>query len=167
MVDGDTSRIKNFDDLYSEFCECIGGKELRMKLTDNAEMLQTKTKVMVAEMCMNMLRLRPSEAIFNLLRELNYNNGVSEFTEDNCEKLIKQVEPFVKLDAIDLQVMMNHSDKPTQGGGYSRDYFADMLIEMSTAFKLSLTDDMSVRTYCRWVVKYKNYVDAMNKQQSA
>lgn len=168
LVDGNVTQIKDFGDRFSEFCEAIGGRELLVQLDEIIEMTQLRTKIQIAELCINQLRILPSKEVFDILYGLGYPSSEMEYSKDIIEKYIEQVLPHIKLDSVDLQVMVNRANKTnTDKVAYSRDYFVDMLIEISTAFKIALTDDMSVRTYCRWVVKYKDYVEKMNKQAQA
>lgn len=165
LVDGNTDKIKDFGDRFAEFCEAIGGRELMIQLDNIIEMTQLRTKIQIAELCMNQLRIMPDERVFDILYGLGYPSSAFEYSPDIIEKYIAQIMPYVKLDSVDLQVMVNRANKGnTNKVSYSRDYFTDMLIEISTAFKVAVTQDMTVRTYCRWVVKYKDYVDKMNKQ---
>lgn len=166
LVDGDTSKIKDFSDRFAEFCEAIGGRELVMQLEEIVEMTQLRTKIQIAELCINQLRVLPDARVFDILYGLGYPSSSFEYSPENIEKYIDQIMPHLKLDCVDLQVMTNRANKRnTNKAVYTRDYFTDMIIEVSTAFKLSLSEkDLTVRQYCRWVVKYKEYVERMNKQ---
>lgn len=169
LVDGNTAKIKDFSDRFSEFCEAIGGQELVNQLDNIIEMTQLRTKIQIAELCMNQLRIFPDKKVFDVLYGLGYPSSEFEYSPEIIEKYISQIMPHVKLDSVDLQVMVNRANKTnTNKATYTRDYFTDMIIEISTAFKLTLNEsDLTVRQYCRWVVKYKGYVELMNKQSQA
>jgi trans-2-enoyl-CoA reductase len=100
--------------------------------------------------------------MFDLLMSFEYPTQALEFSDENIEKLIMQIEPHLKLESVDLQVLQNAL--PKTKGSYTRDYFYSMLVEISTAFKMSVTDDISLRMYCAYVVKYKQYAEQLNKQ---
>ncbi len=57
LVDGNTDKIKDFGDRFAEFCEAIGGRELMIQLDNIIEMTQLRTKIQIAELCMNQLRI--------------------------------------------------------------------------------------------------------------
>ena len=169
LVDGKVDQVKDFSDRFAEFCEAIGGRELVIQLDNIIEMTQLRTKIQVAELCINQLRVMPDKRVFDILYGLGYPSSEYEYSPDIIEKYITQIMPHVKLDSVDLQVMVNRANKTnTNKVAYTREYFTDMIIEISTAFKLALSEkDLTVRQYCRWVVKYKEYVERMNKQAQA
>ncbi len=52
----------------------------------------------------------------------------------------------------------------SKNGEYTRNYFTDTLIAISAAFKVNVGMNISLREYCRWVVKYREYAEEMNKR---
>lgn len=163
IVDGITDQIENFEDIYIEFCESIGGKDLERSLEQNTEIVSLRSRVVVTAKTIEMLLMFRTEDMFDLLKSFGYHTQDLEFSDENIDKLIGQIEPYLKLESVDLQVLQNQL--PKTKGSYTRDYFYSMLVEMSTAFKMSLTDDMSLRMYCAYVVKYKQYSEQINRQQ--
>lgn len=164
LVDGDTSQIENFEDIYIEFCESIGGKQLEQSLDQNREIVQLRARVIITAKTIEMLMMFRTEDIFDLLKSFGYHTQDLPFSDENIEKLIEQVEPYLKLESVDLQVLQNQL--PKTKGSYTRDYFYSMLVEISTAFKMSVTDDISLRMYCAYVVKYKQYSEQINRHQT-
>jgi hypothetical protein len=162
IVDGNTEDIDNFEDIYIEFCESIGGKQLEQSMDQNKEIVTLRSRVIVTAKTIEMLLMTRSKDMFDLLMSFEYPTQALEFSDENIEKLIMQIEPHLKLESVDLQVLQNAL--PKTKGSYTRDYFYSMLVEISTAFKMSVTDDISLRMYCAYVVKYKQYAEQLNKQ---
>ena len=163
VVDGETSQIKNFTDVYMDFCQAIGGKEMEIRMEQLKDITALQTKIKVAELCINMLRLKPSKEVYDSLYGLGYQTSVHEYDKDRIEEAIKQMQPYINLDIVDLQMLLNRVNK-SKGGEYTRDYFTTMLVNMGIAFKMSIPETITLRTYCAYVVRYKDYVDMMNKQ---
>lgn len=166
LVEGKVDQIKDFSDRFAEFCEAIGGAELVRQLDSIIEMTQLRTKVQIAELCINQLQMFPNKAVFDILYGLGYPSSEYEYSPDIIAKYIEQIMPHVKLDTVDLQVMVNRANKANPNkAAYTRDYFTDMLIEISTAFNLPVREqDLTVRQYCRWVVKYKDHIENLKRQ---
>jgi hypothetical protein len=162
IVDGNTEDIDNFEDIYIEFCESIGGRQLEQSMDQNKEIVTLRSRVIVTAKTIEMLLMSRSKDMFDLLMSFEYPTQSLEFSDENIEKLIMQIEPHLKLESVDLQVLQNAL--PKTKGSYTRDYFYSMLVEISTAFKMSVTDDISLRMYCAYVVKYKQYAEQLNKQ---
>lgn len=162
IVDGDLSQISDWDDIYMQYCEAIGGKELNTKLREVTEMSVMKNKIQIAESCVAMLNMSNSEEVFKILCELYPQSGVTKFSEDAIERIIAHM----KRDIVELGISVNEQNvSKEQKADYTRDYFTDMLIEISAAFKVNVGQNISLREYCRWVVKYKQYVEILNKRQ--
>lgn len=162
IVDGDLSQISDWDDIYMQYCEAIGGKELNTKLREVTEMSVMKNKIKIAESCVAMLNMSNSEEVFKILCELYPQSGVTKFSEDAIERIIAHM----KRDVVELGISVNEQNvSKEQKADYTRDYFTDMLIEISAAFKVNVGQNISLREYCRWVVKYKQYVEILNKRQ--
>lgn len=162
IVDGDLSQISDWDDIYMQYCEAIGGKELNTKLREVTEMSVMKNKIQIAESCVAMLNMSKSEEVFKILCELYPQSGVTKFSEDAIERIIAHM----KRDVVELGISVNEQNvSKEQKADYTRDYFTDMLIEISSAFKVNVGQNISLREYCRWVVKYKQYVEILNKRQ--
>jgi hypothetical protein len=162
IVDGDLSQISDWDDIYMQYCEAIGGKELKTKLREVTEMSVMKNKIQIAESCVAMLSMTESEEVFKILCELYPQSGVTKFSPDAIERIIAHL----KRDVVELGITANEQKvSQNENKDYTRDYFTDMLIEISTAFKVNVGQNITLREYCRWVVKYKQYVETINKRQ--
>jgi hypothetical protein len=123
---------------------------------------EKQTKLKVAELCINMLRVKSSKEVYDALYSLGYQTSVHEYDPELMEKAITEMTAYINLDIVDLQVLLNRINK-SKGGEYTRDYFAQMLVAMGIAFKMAIPDTITLRTYCAYVVRYKDYVEQMNK----
>jgi hypothetical protein len=166
VVDEDYSQIKNFEDVYMDYCQAIGGKELVIQMERLKEIHELHSRIKVAELCIQMLRLRPTKEVWDALYSLDYQCTVHEYDESRVEEGIASMKPYINLDIVDLQVLQNRV-KDVKGGKYTRDYFTEMLIDIGIAFKKDVPETITLRQYCAYVVKYKNYVERMNKQMEA
>ena len=177
LCDGDTSMIEDFSEIFMQYCESIGGEELRAQINESKDSTILRTKITLAQMMINQLSYEPlndrqkeiQNDIFEELKKLNYHLLCAGCDLNDIKQYCKQIEGVVKLDSVTLKLkeIKQEPQKEEKQIVYTRDYFADMLIEISTAFKVSVDDNISVRQYCRWVVKYKNYCKMMNKKQEA
>ena len=156
LIDDVTDNIENFPKLYTEYCELIGGKELVQKIEEVAEMVYLETKVKIAFLGVEMLRLKPSKAIFDEVFSLGYNTSVVEYSEDKIETFINQILPFVKLDGVDAQILRARNNGGAKQG-YTRDYFSSMLNELLLVFKINVDESISVRRYVQLVLRYKSH----------
>lgn len=163
IVDGKMDAIKDFEKIYIEFCEAVGGRELVQSIEEAKELIELETRVTIAHCGIQMLRLRPSKEIFDEMLKLGYNSSVHEYAEDKVEQYIKQITPFVELDNVDAQVMRNRRKQVTNGEKYTRNYFSAMLNEFLVVFKAPLDESISLRRYCQMVVRYKMHKQTLEK----
>lgn len=162
IVDGDTTDIDNWDDILMDYCDAIGGKELESELKDVSEISRLSARIQIAETCLNMLRMNGNckevMEILTSMYPMAFGDGIERFVG------------HISLDSVDLQILLKE-----RGDGnttpdvvvYDRNYFVDILIAVSAAFKVNVGMDISVREYCRWVVKYKEYAEEMHKRQTS
>lgn len=178
LVDGDLSEVENFELIFEDYCECIGGKEVVLSLRNLKEIVQLRNRIKLAENIIEQfnipattqIQIQAKAEIFDVLKGLNYHYMVPAPAFDNVEKYIEQIIPFIKREVLDV-LKMERDRKPKEEGGedkkYSRDYFADLFMEFLIVFKVHVTETISVREFCRLVVKYKNYCEQQNKLNQA
>lgn len=169
IVDKDYSQIEDFDKIHMEYCELIGGRELVVQVESQIEFIQLQTKVTLAQCYIKLLyELEDEEKlrkIFDNLLELGYRTSVKEYSKENVDKLVTQIEPYVKLDCVDMQVLGNKLKINGSGKPYSRDYFAAILADINITLKLSITESITTRMYCMYVDRYKKHIEQLNKQK--
>ena len=164
LCDGETSRIKGFRKLYYEFCEGVGGRELIRKLEEVTELAYLEAKVTAGVKAIEMLRMKPSESLFNEMLKLGYNTSVVTYDVDKIPQFIKQIEPFIYLDDVDAKILRARSGGGPKDG-YSRDYFSSMFNEFLIVFKISVDEQtLSVRRYVNLVKRYKSHKKELEKQ---
>lgn len=163
IVDGIKDTIEDWEELYMEYCEAIGGKELDKQLRDIVDLSQIKNKIQIATACVDMLVLNKSERIFEILKELYPLVPVSKLNDD----ALRAFEAHISRDIVEYGIMANEKkdeSNKAENTQYTRNYFTDTLIAISAAFKVNVGMNISLREYCRWVVKYREYADEMNKK---
>ena len=164
IVDNVIDKIEDFNQICLDYTEAIGGRELVQKLEDLQEIELLKRKVAIADCGTELLRVKPSKMVFDRMLELEYQSSVREFNVDTVGKYLEQIHGWVELDRIDLQILQNANKQSPTAGKYTHDYFAQMYVSMGIAFKMSIVEkDLSVRIYCAYVKRYKEYLKQQEK----
>ena len=65
IVDGNTEDIDNFEDIYIEFCESIGGKQLEQSMDQNKEIVTLRSRVIVTAKTIEMLLMSRNKDMFD------------------------------------------------------------------------------------------------------
>lgn len=167
LVDGDYSQIEDFEKLHYEYCELIGGRELTIQIETQIEAMQLQTKVLLAECYIKLIYQVDDDkkkVLFDNLLALGYNTSVTEYSLENIDKLINQITPHIKLDAIDLNVLVNRLKKTGEGKPYTRDYFTSILADINIHLHVTATESISTRMYCMYVDRYRKHIDNLNKK---
>lgn len=175
--DGDMSEVENFDDVWFQYIESISGKELQLKIKDEKEKELLKGKILLAQLAINILSLKSftsedeprRKEVFEILKGLNFHALIPAPDLDDIEKYCEQIEGHIKLAVINLMEMENEEkDKKKKKNAspeivYTRDMFADNMLEIQSALNIRITEDDSVRMYCRAIVRHAEY--RLNLQQ--
>lgn len=168
LCTGDTSEIENFEEVFMDFNDSIGGPNLREELSNLKEETVLHTKVTLAFSIMDMLNREYDEEKFELLKLLGYHKRIGNVDLNDCKAYCKAIEGYVKLDLVQLKEYEKEAEtKPKGKANYTLDYFMDMELEIQSALNIKIEDTSTVRYYCRAVVKYRNYIDLQNKRNEA
>lgn len=162
IVDKDYSQIEDYDKIFTEYCESIGGKELVLQIRNSKLIVLMDCRIKQAESIIAVLEAFPTNEMFELLKDLNYHDMVPSPALNDIEKYIEQVVPWINREGLDLAKLIRDTKLPedTEDFEYTRDYFTDAFIEISTAFNIHLSKaNLSLREYTRWVVKYKKHLE--------
>ena len=162
IVDKDYSQIEDYDKIFTEYCESIGGKELVLQIRNSKLIVLMDCRIKQAESIIALLEAFPTNEMFELLKDLNYHDMVPSPALNDIEKYIEQVVPWINREGLDLAKLIRDTKLPedTEDFEYTRDYFTDAFIEISTAFNIHLSKtNLSLREYTRWVVKYKKHLE--------
>jgi len=174
MVDHDYSEIENFEDVFIEYCQSVGGEELAQQMGNIKESNTLRLRISMAQDAIDLLKFEPlndfqkkeRDEIFEELKKLRYHLLIPACDLNDIKKYCSQIEGHVKLEAVRLS-FLEAEQQPKKGkqkeAVYSRDYFVDMLNEMSAIFKIHINDSISLREYCGWIRKYKKEVERLNK----
>lgn len=174
--DEDYSQVENFEAVYLEFVEAIGGKKLADKMGDQLEYEALKFKVLLVQLCMSILSLKALndeqqkklDLVFLRLKSLNYHLMVPSPNLDDVDAYCNQIIGWVRLDVINLKEMQFEMVKKLkkENGKATRTDFTRNLVRISAALKVTLTDQISVREYTQWVQEMEDYSEIINSQRS-
>lgn len=166
LCEGELSQIEDFEELFMQFNEAIGGKELRKTMKDVVRETLLRTKVNLAYSIANQYELTPINELFEALKQLNYHLRIPAPNMDDFNAYWKQIEPLVKLDVVRVKEMEARKAKQSDGQvvAYTLDYFADMELEIQSALNIKIEDSDATRMYCRAVVKLKKHRDNLTKK---
>ena len=162
-----------FTELYDQYIEAIGGKELVRHIADVKRIAIIQAKVQRAEALIEIIQQYPTRGLFEQLFTFGYPLPKEEYSYFGINKVLRIFVAKYKRDKTEADRLIFEYES-SQGGkrgtekGYSREYFYDSIVEMSTAFKFQIQlKDLTVSMYCTYMRKYKAYIDHMNKQQQA
>jgi len=173
--DEDYSQVENFEAVYLEFVEAIGGKKLADKMEDQKEYEGLKFKVLLVQLCMSILSLKALndeqqtklDQVFIRLKSLNYHLMVPAPDLGDVDVYCNQIIGWVRLDVINLKEMQVEMMKKMkkENGKATRTDFTRNLVRISAALKVTLTDQISVREYTQWVQEMEDYSEIINSQR--
>ena len=169
LIDGDLSEVEDFESIFDEYCQCVGGEEYKAQIDSLKEVTLLKSKIMLAQNIMAMITTVPTDELFEMLKELNYHIAVPAPTLDDIHKYCTQIEPIVRLDAVKLAILEKNMEpkkkKKQKEIIYTRDYFTDNILDINEVMHYNISKKDSMRTYCRAVVKCQQRINKMNQQK--
>jgi hypothetical protein len=170
LVDKDYSQIEDFEKVFTEYCESIGGKEMVLQLRNLKEITLLSSRITLAQQIIAVLEAMPTDEMFELLKDLNYHDMVPAPALNDIDQYIVQVVPWINREGLDLAKLIRDTKIPEDAEEfeYTRDYFTDAFIEISSAFNIHLSkSSITLREYCRWAVKYKRYLQKLETENTA
>lgn len=169
VVDNDVSQIDNFDDVFAEYNESIGGRELELELDRLKREIYLRAKVTLAECLMFSVQVFDDTELFEYLKSLQIHMRLPSVDLENPENYCKQIEGWLKNDISDLLIMETQHQQKQQSGTtefkYTRDYFEEMFIELESVLHVHIDATSTVRRYCKAIVALKRYRETLLKQQ--
>lgn len=168
LIDNDFERVGGeveWERLYTEYTELIGGKELQGKLRSVKETIITQSRIQRAKGLLDVLAIRPCKELYEQLYQFDY--PLPTLSESNIDKVLKIFVAHYKRELIDLQEQAMLLDKSDVQGVLDYQYFVTIIVDMSTAFKMSINIiEISVGQYCIFVQRYKQHCEQILKQQN-
>lgn len=171
--DGDMSEVENFDDVWLEYIECIGGKKMWAQIEETLSKLELTNKILRAQLSINIILTTNSnekKAIeLEKLKLLNYHISIPAPALDNAELYCKQIEGHVKFDAVKLELLelqKKTTKKEEKEPVYDRDFFISNMIDVQQGINVKITEDDSVRMYCRAFLKCVAHHEMIEKYNS-
>lgn len=168
LLDSNYERVGGaieWERLYTEYTELIGGKELQGKLRTVKETIITQSRMQRAKAILEVLAIRPCKELYEQLYTFDY--LLPELTESNIDKVLKVFVANYKRELIDLQEQAISLEKTADNGVLDYQYFITIIVDMSTAFKMSINiSEISVGQYCIFVQRYKQHCEQILKQQN-
>lgn len=145
----------NWQELYSQYEECIGGNDLLRRVEKVKEILSLETFINIAEALLYVFEIDPSNENEERLKAVY---GTSE---------IRMVKAYIKRDTVALKSKMldiedrnsNEEYKPT------RQTFLNTIIAFTTHWKMSFNESAeSIEKYCLYVLQYIKEVEEIIQQ---
>ena len=167
LLDSNYERVGGqleWERLYTEYTELIGGSELQGKLRTVKETIITQSRMQRAKGILELLTIRPCKELYEQLYTFDY--LLPELTEKNVDKVLKIFVAHYKRELIDLHEQAIAIEKTTDNAVLDYQYFVTIIVDMSTAFKMSINiSEISVGQYCIFVQRYKQHCEQILKQQ--
>lgn len=169
LVDGNFFQIDNWEDIYLDYCDIVGGQELVQIIEKQVEINNLEKRVITAncliDLIENSIIEEHNKVFFECLCSLGYESSITEYNKHTFEKYLSQIVPHIKLDAIDAEILRNLIKQPKNENSskYTRNYFATMLLDIQQELnvKISMTD--STRMYAIAVSKLRKVIEHKNK----
>jgi hypothetical protein len=160
-----------FTELYDQYIEAVGGKELVRHIAEVKRIAIIQAKIQRAEALIDIIQQYPTRGLFEQLFTFGYQLPKEEYSYFGINKVLRTFIAKYKKDKTEADRLIfqyESANKTATRGtekGYSREYFYDSIVEMSTAFKFQIPiKDLTVSMYCTYMRKYKAYIEHMNKQ---
>lgn len=155
-----------WEQLYNDYAVAIGGKEFEDKLFSVKDTVIFQSRIQRARNILEVIKVKPNEQLFKLLYDFDYPLPILEYSTDSLNKVLKTFIAHYKRDLIELQQMATTLENTGNDVAMDYNYFVNIIVDMSTAFKMSINiNELSVGQYCIFVQKYKAYCDSLIKQQ--
>ena len=61
LIDGDLSEVEDFESIFDEYCQCVGGDSYKAQIDSLKEVTLLKSKIMLAQNIMAMLATVPTD----------------------------------------------------------------------------------------------------------
>lgn len=169
LVDNDFSEIENWQAVYLDYCDIVGGQELLTILEKQIEISELECRVTKANCLISILENSLYEEhckiIFNSLLELGYPSSVTEYSKDTVKRFLDDIIPHIKLDATDAEILRNLIKRPNneEGNKYTRNYFASMIISIQKELNVKIEMKDSTRMYAICVLQLRQLIEHKNK----
>lgn len=170
LVDGDFSKIDCWQDIYLDYCDIVGGRELAMIIEKQFEMAKLESRVTTANCLIGLLEVsiykEHKKIIFDCLKSLEYPSSITEYSEDTIQKYFDDIIPYIKLDATDAEIIRNMITKPKNedGNKYNRNYFASMIVSIQKELNVKVDMKDSTRIYAICVFQLRQLIEHKNKE---
>ena len=167
LLDGDLSEVEDFESIFMEFNQAVGGKELEAELGKIKKEAVLRSRVTLASELIEVLQNNPEDAeAFEALKALRYHIKLPAPNLENALEYIKQIEGHVKYDISTLLSMESlRSQKPQEPVmQYSYDYFTDMVLDIQQCLDIKIVDTDPTRSYCRAVLRLKQHRERKIKE---
>lgn len=147
-----------------KYTEIIGGEDFHSKMNMITKVNDLVFKVHRVEALMEVLNIAPTEGLFRQLYEFGYVLPSLEYNEPNIARLCKIVTSAMKRDVAEIQVLSKSLDEGKADTKATPETFYNILVEISEAFKVVLTEDINVMAFAMYIKKYKDKVEHLQNQ---
>lgn len=169
LFDADYSEVENFEELYDEFCEAMGGEKVKKQKKKIKEKTLTRAKVELALSLIDTLLELPDADAFEALKELNYHARVPMADVNDVAKYCTAIRGMVSLDLTKLQIEEKSEELKADKKELiepTRDYFANLFFGIRKYLEVTVTEKDTARFFAACVRQLDNHLDALRKQQN-
>lgn len=157
--------LKSWEELYMKYLEVVGGDELQDRVVMIKEISAMTFRIERAEALLEVLSVAPSEGLYEQIYSLGYNIQSLPYNESNINILAKRVTAFMKLDVVNIKILIERLNSKTTDKKQTEADFYNMLAEIGDTFKIVLKEqETSVMTFAIYFNKYKQKVEQLNRQ---
>ncbi len=176
IVSGNPSKqalSDQFENIYEQYIEAVGGKELLRHIRQVKDIAIHQNRVISAENIIQTFKLYPTFGLYEQLFTYGYPLPKKPYNYANINDVLRIFVAHYKLDSVRLDRLIYEfeqaklSKEKGTSGGYTRAYFIGSLVDMSEAFKFKLSaKELTTEEYCLYILRYKEYCEAKEKQIS-
>lgn len=164
LVDQDYTGIADFEAIYFEYCEAIGGDELVRQLEKNIHIAELESNVAVGTSGLKLLNIPTLsedryQFVIDTLQAV-YPSGLQG------AEYIRYVDGQVRSEMVDIQILRNQVKNVDGSKPYTRQYFADLCSGIMVGLKVNIPEDMNTRVFCSMVNRYKEYIKDVEKMNN-
>lgn len=173
IIEGEATHVElfnHFETLYMQYIEAAGGKDAVNKLYKTGRLVTLRMQTGLFAQVQEALKQYPTEEMFMLLYDFpQYNPPLMDYSVGNIEKVLKPMIAEWKSDLVDLanlEAAQPKEETKDDNPGYSHTYFMTAITGIEHALKVYIPENITVGKFCSWVVRYKEYVRAIELQNT-
>jgi hypothetical protein len=173
VINGEPSEselIEVWQDLFQQYTELIGGKEMMSQMADIRKSLKFESRITRIENLLKMINVHPADALIEQLYSFGYDLPKMKENGENAEKIINRFIALYKLERNKYKLFVSgkQSKQGTEEKKITRNDFTKVLNRYSTAFSTPPISILVITTaqYCNYVLDYQQHCENMEKENN-